>query len=162
MARLHLRDACQLDRRVDGFGARRNEKHPRVVDGCQRGDALRDPFGGFVCERIEDVEGLEPAHLVADRVDNLVAPVADGRVPQARQPVDIGLALIVVDESALTAHDCDEVGASRAGKGVKESTHGQPFGIVVAGGAVGGGGVIGGSVVVVANSPFFGMINFCP
>ena len=68
----------------------------------------------------------------------------------------------LVDESALTAHDCDEVGASRAGKGMKESTHGQPFGIVVAGGAVGGGGRWGAAWSWSAISLFFGMISFCP
>ena len=67
---------------------------------------------------------VERPHLAGDGVDDLGSAVPDVHVPEAGHAVDVLVAVVVVDQRALAAHDRDEVVPGRAGVGVQEAVDG--------------------------------------
>ena len=73
-------------------------------------DELERRRVGDIAERLE---GLERAQLARDRLDHLLARVADVRVPQTRGAVEVALAGVVPEVDALAAHDHQLVSGHR-------------------------------------------------
>ena len=105
---VHVPD--ELDLTVIGLRARGAEEHFR---GRNRGD-LFEPFGeldrGIMALGGEKVAKGKLTHLRRSGLDQLFVAVAKRRAPQPRHPFDIGPALGVVDEHALSALDDQRTG----------------------------------------------------
>ena len=120
-AALH-RLAGDLDGGVDGLRTGAAQENPAVGERGALDDHLCHAVGRLVRERVEDVVGLDPAHLVGDGVDDLGAAVAHLAVPEAAQSVYVVLAGVVVDERPRAADDVDVVGhwLCHRGEGVQQ------------------------------------------
>ena len=73
---------------------------------------------GRVGDVAERLEGLERAQLARDRLDHLLAAVADVGVPEARGAVEVALARVVPEVDALAARDHELVAGD--GRHVRE------------------------------------------
>ena len=94
----------QLPRGLDGLAATTGEEHLVEVAGCVAGEALGelDRVGVGVGP---DREVRELLGLRRGRLGQLHPAVSELAGEQARQPVEVALALRVVDVGSLTAHD---------------------------------------------------------
>ena len=105
--------AGELGRGVDGVrAAAGGEEDSGAVHARELGHLIGELEQRRVGERAEGVEGGQLLELRADRVGDLIAPVADVHVPQRGGRIEIGLAVDVPDGRALALGDHD-LAASR-------------------------------------------------
>jgi hypothetical protein len=94
-----------LDLHVVGFRSGRAEQQLR----CLARRELFQRFGQFDGQVVrlagKDVGVGQPLHLLGGNVDNFLVAIAQRRAPQARQALDVLLALVVVDVDALAFLD---------------------------------------------------------
>ena len=110
--------ARELPRRLDRFAAAGGEEHALEVAGREIGEAFGelDRAGVRVAPHREV---RELAGLLGGGVGELGATVTDLRDEQAREAVEVALAVLVVDPRAFAAHDHRDVGVRVVGIGVK-------------------------------------------
>src|SRR5919106_6448599 len=132
--------AGELPRRLDRLRPSRAEEDPVQVPGCQRRDLGGELDRARVGVAPVRVEG-ELAHLRRRRVPHLLAePVADVDGEEARERVQVALALRVLEVAAVSPHDDGDlaVGVARhAGEVEPEVVAGGL--LEVEGGRTGGG-----------------------
>jgi len=93
----------RLDRELDRIGARHAEEDTLApVAGGELRQALGEPFARLV-RKVEVMDEL--LRLLADRRQYLGASMAEVRDREAGEHVDVFLAVGVVDDRALAAHD---------------------------------------------------------
>ena len=96
--------AGELDGGLHRVAARGGEEHAVQVAGCVLGEPGGQGDGGFVGER-PDREVAERLALPGGCLGQLLAAVADLHGEQPRQPVEVALAVLVVDVAAFAAGD---------------------------------------------------------
>jgi hypothetical protein len=97
--------ARELAGGVDRVAAAEAQEELRILHGSEGGDAIGELERRRVREVAERLVGLERPQLARDRLDDLLAPVADVAVPEARRPVQVALAGGIPDVNALAAGD---------------------------------------------------------
>ena len=112
--------ARRLERRlvgVDPAGGEEARPEPRVRERLEPRGQLERRRVGVAAVRVG--EG-EPTHLVGRRLDQLLAPVPQVDVPEARQPVDVRASLRILEADPLTADEDGETPlVRRIGHGVE-------------------------------------------
>ena len=96
--------AGELERRLDGLAAARGEEDAVEVAWRERGDPRRQLDGARVRVAPVRVKG-ELTSLGGGGVTELGAPVARVDAEERREPVQVALAVLVVDVAALAAND---------------------------------------------------------
>ena len=96
--------ARELDRALVGLGAGVGEEHATAA-AEQRVEPLGDPGLHVVVIEVRHVQ--QRARLIGDRVGDLGMRVTERRDREAREEVEVALALAVPEHRALTAHERD-------------------------------------------------------
>ena len=116
----------ELPRRLDGLATAAGEEHPVEVAGC----VVRDPLGQVDRGRVRvgpEREVGQLRRLPGGRLGQLAAAVPHLHGEQAREPVEVGAALRVLDPAALTPHDDRRCARALAGEVHPEVVAGRLF-----------------------------------